>query len=241
MKFKDRAINVDYRLTDLEDDLVSYINAHKDEVIRLKMTNLAQRFYTVPNTITRFCHKLGYEGFVDLKNQLRWELETVQETSSLLKRHYLIETLDLIDPSREEKCIAAFQAAKAVTFFAVGQTGELSKICVNNFYAFDPKFNFIEYPNTVEHKIEQSNRDVFFFVSLSGETIDMLRLAEKAKQKGHIVISLTGLGKNSLSTIADISLFCQIKPEIVEGYDVTDKTPLMIIFNNLFHAYLLTR
>ncbi|MDY4761578.1 MurR/RpiR family transcriptional regulator [Streptococcus thoraltensis] len=238
MKFNDRVLNVENNLTDLEDMIVNYIEKNKEEVSRQKITALADQFYTVPNTLTRLCHKLGYEGFVDLKNNLKQELLSKKSQVYLETDSYIFETIKSIDDKRLKKCITVFKKSKAVTFFAVGQTGELTKICTNNFYAFDPKFNFLEYPNTVNQKIGLAKDEAFFFVSLSGESKETIKLAKKAKSKNQTVISLTGMTKNSLSQIADISLYCYLKEENIDGYDITDKTPIMIVLNRLFHLFL---
>jgi len=202
MKFTERALNFDYKLTELEDDLVEYIIANKEEVVKISITILARQFFSVPNTITRFCHKLEYDGFVDLKSHLTWELE--QENKGVKKSHstksYLLKNLDLIDFKREKRFVEFFNKAKAVTFFAVGQqTGEVTKICIDNFHTLDSKFNFETHPNTVSHKISHSEDEVFFFISLSGETESIKKLAKEAKSAGHVIISLTQLSNNSLS------------------------------------------
>jgi DNA-binding MurR/RpiR family transcriptional regulator len=131
-----------------------------------------------------------------------------------------------------------FNKASSVNFFAVGQTGELTKICVDNFYALNSKFTFLNFPNTVSHKIAHTQNEIFFFVSLSGETKAVLNLASQAKEKQHLVISLTHLVNNSLANLADINLFCYTQPETIDGYNITDKTPLMIILHSLFKRYL---
>lgn len=236
MNFESRAINYDYKLTELEDDLVAYIRRHKREVSETKIISLAQQFYTVPNTITRFCHKLGYEGFSELKAELKHELS--DHTPENPHAALLLKNIALIDKSREAKVMAAFRKARAVNFYAVGQTGLIAKICVDNFYALDDKFLFYTYPNKLQHRMEHAENEIFFFISLSGETESVLKLAQSAKNLGQTVMSLTNLTENTLANLADISLFCYTEKEIVENYDVTDKTPILIVMNSLFHAFL---
>lgn len=241
MNFKERTLNFDYKLTELEDDFVEYILTNKKEAAHIKITVLASKFYCVPNSITRFCHKLGYEGFADLKAELKWEVEREKESKHLSSKDYLLKNIRLIDREREEKCVRLFNEVKTVSFFAIGQTGELSKICVDNFYALDPKFIFTPYPNTVSQRISHGEGEIFFFISLSGESEGVIKLATQAKEKGHYVVSLTHLSKNTLSKISDLTLFCFTESKIVDGYNVTDKTPLMIIMNSLFEKYLESR
>jgi len=237
MNFESRTINFDYKLTELEDDLVDYILKHKEEVVEMKIVHLAQTIYTVPNTITRFCHKLGYKGFSELKAELRHEI-TDKKLPSNPQAALLLKNIDLIDKARETKVISAFKKVKAVNFYAVGQTGLVAKICVDNFYALDDKFLFYTYPNKLRHRMEHAEQEIFFFISLSGETDSVIDLANHAKKLGHTIISLTNLTDNRLAQLSDISLFCYTEKEIVDNYDVTDKTPILIVMHSLFQAFL---
>jgi DNA-binding MurR/RpiR family transcriptional regulator len=237
MNFKSRILNYDYKLTELDDDLAAYILKHKREVSESKIVSLAQEFYTVPNTITRFCHKLGYEGFSELKAELKHELSD-RTSPENPQAALLLKNVALIDKSREAKVVAAFKKAHAVNFFAVGQTGLVAKICVDNFYALDDKFLFYNYPNKLQHRIEHAENEIFFFISLSGETTSVIELTKAAKAKGQLIISLTNLSENTLSALSDIALYCHAKKEVVNHYDVTDKTPVLIIMHSLFQAFL---
>ncbi|MDR0297194.1 MAG: MurR/RpiR family transcriptional regulator [Streptococcaceae bacterium] len=236
MNFKSRTINARYKLTELDRALISHIYSHKREVSETKITSLAKAFFTVPNTITRLCHKLGYDGFSDLKAELKHELSDT--TPENLQAAMLLKNLGLIDKAREAKVVTAFRKARAVNFYAVSQTGLIAKICVDNFYALDDKFLFYTYPNKLLHRIEHADNEIFFFISLSGETESVVKLAEEARAQHQTVVSLTNLTENRLSALADISLFCYTKKESVENYDVTDKTPILIVMNSLFHTFL---
>lgn len=75
-------------------------------------------------------------------------------------------------------------------------------------------------------------------MSLSGEKEQVVELAQEAKAKGHTVVSLTNLSSNHLAKLADINLFCYSPEIIINNYNITDKTPLLIIMNSLFQVYL---
>lgn len=241
MDFLSRTINFGYRLTDLEDELILYILKNKSEVSQIKIVDLANIFYTVPNTITRLCHKLSYSGFSELKNELKHELRYELNQEVFIpdsQREILMRNFELIDPLREEKVIRVLKNAPKVNFYSIGQTAYATRIFVDNFYAIDYKFFFYHYANELRHRIENALSEVFFFVSLSGEKSQILELAEYAKEKDNVVISLTGLSSNSLSKIADIRLYCYSPEEMINNYNITDKTPLLIIMNSLFHNYI---
>ncbi|MCA9747178.1 MAG: MurR/RpiR family transcriptional regulator, partial [Lactococcus sp.] len=182
-----------------------------------------------------FCKKLGYENFSEFKINLKQELTTPESMNA--HKHILLKNFDLIDKEREMKVVQLMQRAKSVNFYALDQTGLLTKMYVKSLFALDDKFQFYEYQQEMKKKILSSSHEVFFFVSLSGETPSVLELAELAKSRNHKLISLTNLTENSLVQIADIPLYCLTQKEEVNGYDTTDKTPLLLVLQSLYYTY----
>ncbi|MEY8458022.1 MurR/RpiR family transcriptional regulator [Lactococcus ileimucosae] len=235
LSFQERIRNKENRLTELEEDLADYILKHKEEVSQTKIVILSQKFYTVPNTITRFCKKLGYDNFSEFKINLKQELAIPEATSP--HKEILLKNFDLIDKEREMRVVQLMQKAKFVNFYALDQTGLLTKMYVKSLFALDNKFQFFEYQQEMKKKILSSSSELFFFVSLSGETPSVLELATLAKEKKHKIVSLTNLKENRLVQLSDISLFCLTEEEEVNGYDTTDKTPLLLILQSLYYTY----
>ncbi len=233
--FQERVKNKENKLTELEEDLVDYILKNKEAVSQTKIVILSQRFYTVPNTITRFCKKLGYENFSEFKMNLKQELTTPEVMNT--HKNILLKNFDLIDQERELKVVQLMQKARNVNFYALDQTGLLTKMYVKCLFALDDKFQFFEYQQEMKKKILNSSHEIFFFVSLSGETPSVLELAELAKSRNHKLISLTNLTENSLVQIVDIPLYCLTQKEEVNGYDTTDKTPLLLVLQSLYYSY----
>ncbi|GAB2027847.1 MurR/RpiR family transcriptional regulator [Lactovum odontotermitis] len=237
MDFKHKVLNYRYCLTELEEELADYIVQNREEVAQMKIVTLASQLYTAPNTITRFCHKLGYDGFTELKVELKNELYVPQKNDF---ENILLKNLEIINPQKEEKIIRLFQKCSKVNFFALEQGIIIAKACTEHFYTLTDKFRFYFYENELVKRIEEEKESVFFFISLSGEKDVILKMAKLAKEEGHKVVSLTNLTENSLAEIADISLYCYAYKSFYRHFDVTDKTPLMIIMNSLYRHYLET-
>lgn len=236
MKFKDRVLDRSYVLTDIEEEIISYIEQQISEIDSIKISQLAKQFFTVPNTITRMSHKLGYSGFSELKHAIKYEQESTNEIYSDYKQ-MLTQTFDLIDSERENKICDFMKDSRRIHFYSIGQTAYVTKIIVDNFYSIDYKSYFYNYPNELEHTINHGENELFFFISLSGEKQQILSLAEKAHNKGHVVFSLTNLSNNSLARLADQRLFCYSPEERIDEYNITDKTPILLIMNSLFRSY----
>lgn len=70
----DQMINDEF--TNGEEVIIDYILNHLNEVENITITQLATRSYTSNATIIRLCHKLGFQGFKQLKIALLKEKES---------------------------------------------------------------------------------------------------------------------------------------------------------------------
>ncbi len=234
LSFEDRSRNEAYRLTFNEEELVEYIKNNKHEVSQIKIITLAEIMSVAPNTVTRFCYKLGYESFAELKLLLNYEtrVNSYEDYQQIINKNF-----ELIDKERELKAANIMSKAQGVNFYAKDQTGLILKGSVQNFFAKDNKFQFFEYESDIIRRIKSTINETFFLVSLTGESRSVVDIAKYAKAKGHKVITLTNLSDNTLSKLSDVSLYCYTEVKHVNDYNVTDKTPLMIIMYSLYLTF----
>ncbi|WP_040203548.1 MurR/RpiR family transcriptional regulator [Neobacillus jeddahensis] len=237
MKFIERVHKFEYKLNDTDDQIIEYIEQNKQSFVSQSIQSLAANLYTVPNTITRLSKKLGYDGFSHLKNSIKEELESTKapEDSS----YSLIQkTFELIDMERIETTAKILHDAKHVLFFGVGDTADFCEIMVRNLrVGGKTAIHYIHRHETV-HMIDQMNQqDVLFLISLSGETPQTLEIAKRASEKGIPIISLTHFTRNSLQEVAVINLYCFTPKKIKNGYNITDRTPIMILLQALSQYY----
>lgn len=237
MNFEERRRLFESHFTDLEDDICDYISANKTQIQDVKIIELARQFYTVPNTITRLCHKLQYTGFLELKKSLCQESSDSQAGQETTYLDFVHKNVDLIKQIEHKKVIELFRKSKQVIIFAVGSTAFVAKIFVDTLNAVENKFYFIEYEHELRKQVNQKEKKTILFISLTGETEPGLQLAKDAKSLGHQVISLTHFADNSLSKVADLELYCISPKRTYDGSNVTDKLPLLIVLERLFTSY----
>lgn len=238
MHFEERIHKFEYKLNDTDDQIIEYILQNKSEFVTKSIQSLAAAFYTVPNTITRLSKKLGYDGFSHLKNSIKDEIDTssvVNEESS----YYLIQkTFELLDMEQIEKITKLIHDAKHVLFFGVGDSADFCEIMVRNLRVAGKGAEFSIHRHEVLHRIEEMNKhDVLILISLSGETEQVLEMAEQAKQRGITIVSLTHFSRNSLEKLASFNLYCYSPKKVMNGYNITDKTPLMVVLQAISQFY----
>lgn len=91
----------------------------------MSIQSLAASLYTVPNTITRLCKKLGYDGYSHLKNSLKEELHTELKGQDMVENSLYTtvqKTFDLMDMDKIKLVTRLLREAKNILFFGVGDS-----------------------------------------------------------------------------------------------------------------------
>jgi DNA-binding MurR/RpiR family transcriptional regulator len=238
MRFEERIHKYEYKLNDTDDQVVEYILKNKQDFVTKSIQSLAATLYTVPNTITRLSKKLGYSGFSHLKNSIKDELDSTDGEKKDSSYYFIQKTFELLDMDQIETTAKMLQDAKHVLFYAVGDTADFCRMMVRNLRVVGKTSEYSIHRHEMLHMIEEMNKqDVLFLISLSGETPQVLELAEKAVQRNIPIISLTHFSRNSLQKLASINLYCYAPKKEKNGYNITDRTPAMIVLQTLSQIY----
>lgn len=238
MRFEERVRKYEYKLNDTDDQIIDYILNNKQAFVHWSIQSLAAELYTVPNTITRLSKKLGYEGFSHLKNAIRDEIEANAAPQENSAYFCIQKTFELLDPEVIEIAAKMIHDAKRVLFFAVGDTAPFCELMVRNLRVSGKAAEFSIHRHEVIHAIEQmTTHDVLFLISLTGETKQVLEMAKIAQEKRVPIVSLTHFHANSLQMMAAVHLYCYAPKKVKNGYNITDRTPVMIVLQALSQYY----
>lgn len=240
MQFYERVKKHEHKFTDTEDMIIEYIRNNKGEVVKISIQSLADKFFTVPNTIVRLCKKMEYDGFSQLKNNLKDEIKEKNKEFNHGFESNIKKTLELIDYEKIDRVADIIRKSRSIIIYGIGQNIPLCEIlakeirvCHNNVYYYSQRHEAI-------HDIRRlGEQDMFFALSLSGNTTDVIEAAKIAKAKGCKVVALTHVCENQLQQIADISLYFYSTTREVNGYDISDKVPIMIIMRAIIEQYWL--
>ncbi|MGW9019010.1 MurR/RpiR family transcriptional regulator [Priestia megaterium] len=238
MLFEDRIQKFEYKLNDTDDQIIEYILKNKQEVVKLSIQRLAANLYTVPNSIIRLSKKLGYDGYSQLKNSLKEEVNEAKEAKEESLQFNIKRTFSLIDIEKIAIVVKMLYEAKRVLFFGVGDTALFCEMMVKNLKIAGKQSDFYIHRHEAIYGINELEKDdVLFLLSLSGETEQVLEMAELGKSKKIKIITLTHFNRNSLQKLGDVNLYCYAPKQMLKGHNVTDKTPLMIIVRTLSEYY----
>lgn len=238
MLFEERIQKFEYKLNDTDDQIIGYIVKNKREVVNLSIQSLAANLFTVPNTITRLSKKLGYDGYSQLKNSIKEEIHVKEEGQADDLHLNIHKTFNLVDMDKIAMVSKIIYDAKHVLFFGVGDSAPFCEMMVKNLKVVGKHSEFYIHRHEVVHEINQLKEgNVLFLISLSGETPQVLEMAELGKSNGLTLISLTHFNRNSLQKVANVNLYCYAPKKILNGYNVTDKTPIMMVLRILSEHY----
>lgn len=205
-----------------ENDLYiwQYISAHRKECEKLSIDDLAMRCHVSRTTILRFSKRLGLKGYTELKVYLRIDNQHYQYKQTGLELVYQ-RYQEYMKEIKEKDMTAIIQMiAHSQNIYTYG-TGT-----IQNNVASELKRSFL-IVNKLFFNIQSTNEtdafegiitshDLIIMISYSGENQRAIEFAKKLKMKGVPMITITATQNNTLSHLADESLYVEV-PNILNS------------------------
>lgn len=224
-------------LNELEMTVYQYILKNKEKAGHMKIRELAEEAHVSTTTILRFCKKMGCSGYSEfkvqfkmyLKNQIEPETDIdISNLTDYLKRFKTEDYMKTID-----QAALMLQQSSSIIFIGVGTSGMLAKygsryfsnvgwlsLCIDD--PFTPVFG--------EHQEET----VVVALSVSGETEQVLGMANGLKTKGCRLISITNTPNCTLARMSDcnISYYMPVR-KTARYFNITLQAPVVTILEIL--------
>jgi RpiR family transcriptional regulator, carbohydrate utilization regulator len=207
----------------------TYILQHTEDVVHLTIEELAVRSKSSYATITRFCRRLGYSGYKQLKSNLISDViwnkgvddlisnlsvsidtstEIIAEKIYALAQNVLEDSHKIIDVPVIEAVVQKLIHAGSIYVIGAGASGISAR------YAYSKLFR-IGLPCTSEldstlysMRVSLMNdRDVLLAISSSGRTENILKAVTLAKKNRVTVVSLSDFAISPLTKISDYNLY----------------------------------
>ncbi|WP_057913800.1 MurR/RpiR family transcriptional regulator [Peribacillus muralis] len=241
-KFLDQFGNRLANLTPTEKQVLYYIDQHVDEAKNLSLTEIAKVNNVSTTTIVRLAHKLGLEGFSELKYLLKTSDYQQTTVNSLPFVHYkeeFIAALETIQIKDLDKLSEKIKNAKRVIVIGVG----LSKMLAEYFSKLLMQTNKQTHYTYESHMIDLlpnmiKPNDMVFFISTSGETKTLIQAAEKLSFQVVETAAITNSSDSTLGKLVKTNLSMTVEKVNFAGYDITARSTLMLLIDLLFESYL---
>ncbi len=226
-------------MTKAEKKVADFILQNPKEVRFMSITDLADACNVGLTSVFRFCKMLKLQGYQDFKVQLALSLsEPEQEQEALpayvtssdtvesaaqkiMQSHINAITESYAMMSGQALCLAADYIRKAdqVRFFGVGGSMLTAMEGMYKFLHIMPNVYCL---SDVHMQIMASStlneHDVAILISHSGESKEIVHMAQKARESGAKTICITRYAKSPLTEFAHIVLLCGgYEPPLQEG------------------------
>ncbi|MEI5989750.1 hypothetical protein A5881_001243 [Enterococcus termitis] len=217
MSFNDLLHQNYNQLSETDFAISKFIMENKNEIGNLGVTVFAKKSLSSKSSVIRFSQKLGFTGYSEMKNYLKWEasadpsnekhssfftqtLQDVEETLKYIREADWTELYQVI-----EKCARIFVISTGVT--QQNQAAELQRMFLligKPVQVIPGSADSVEFKRIVEQLAEN---DVIFLLSLSGENRSLDGILNILKIKRALIVSITNFKSNWLSGQATYNLY----------------------------------
>ncbi len=243
MTFEERIYEQEFKLNDTDDSIIEYVRTHRSDLQELSIHNIAKALYVAPNAIMRVAKKLGYSGFSELKFSLQQEdnpadYQTVEKRVLDKIPQNIVKTLDVLDEATMAELVNTMLHAPKIVFAGVGESVYFCELFGKYLRCLDQKVEYYPQIHDIEYAVAHcAAGDLLVTISASGNTERLIALSQKAAEQGVQTACITHYGKNPLSEACALQLCFWGEKRIANGYNVTDRSGLMMLIRLVCEAY----
>jgi RpiR family transcriptional regulator, carbohydrate utilization regulator len=241
-----------------ESKVARVILADPDRATSSSIAALAKAAGVSEPSVNRFCKRFNAAGFPDFKLKLAKALvsgvrfvnrnvDPGDDVSSYTPKIFdstinnLAMVRDRISHNIVNQVVDTLIQAKRIYFFGLGASGSVARDAENKFFRFNLPVSF--HDDVLMQRMLASTGgtgDVFFFISHTGRTKEVVEVAEIAKANGSTVIGLTA-PDSPLATISSVTLDVEVPENTDEYMPMTSRIVHLVILDVLATGVTLRR
>lgn len=212
-----------------ERTIIDFILEKQEKIKNYSTKMIGDETYTAPSTVIRIAHKLGFQGWSDLKEAYLDEViylnnhfqeidpnypftnqDTMMQIAHKITQLHIEsakDTASLIHHDTLQKAIQILRKANVVKVFAIANLNFIGEEFVFKLNRIHKKA-YIEpvQDNQFQDAIMTTSDECAICLSYSGETPTLLKTANFLRENKVPIIAITSFGKNSLSDLATVTL-----------------------------------
>lgn len=211
----------------LERDVINYLFEQREQIEGQTMKQIAEATYTHPSILSRVAAKLGFSGWLDLKEQFLEEIDYLNRHFSSIDANYpfaaedqlmmiankmgtlkqmtINDTLSLLKHEDLERATMMLKQAKHIKVFSVIHNLILCHDFQSKMKRIGKQVSLCEFDAEFEATYSDESTCAIV-ISYSGESNHLLGLIPLLKERNVPVLALTSLGENTISQHADCIL-----------------------------------
>ncbi len=215
-----------------EKRIADYVLEHEDEILYTPLASLAENAGTSEATAVRFCKKLGFRGIKEFKVFLGTVRSsgsdknscTFGDSDSTIFEKVFRNSMRALEYSFKStsyetlsKVSDYINASSNILVFGVGGSAIAVEFVAREITRIGKKiFSYTDSYSIRQFNADFASSDLVLIVSRSGETEDLVRIAEKAGRQGAAVVAITGAEKSKLTEISDTAIIVS-EEQLIDG------------------------
>ncbi|RFA35634.1 RpiR family transcriptional regulator [Virgibacillus dokdonensis] len=240
-------------LSQSERYLLEFIHEHMDEIADMSIVTLSEQANVSTATIVRLMKKMGYNGYTSFKYRLKQDKQMLDTNDSLgdidddikqvIKKNEeeVLRTIQLQSIGQMEDVVQKIYNAKRIYIFSRGFSEMIAKEMMIKLQALDKICETHEDPNIIRVKSRKVTKDdIAIFVSLNGETVELVEACQNLNIRQVTTITLTTKIDSSLSHLSDMTLLgYKTEHSLFPEYEVRSRLSLNVIARILLDSYVI--
>ncbi|OSB09338.1 MurR/RpiR family transcriptional regulator [Paraclostridium bifermentans] len=244
-----------FKVTKSDKILIEYIKNNIEDVFYKPISQIAKESNIGEATITRFSKKMGFSGLQDFKVTLAQEISSLSRSRNIINSNIennepvidtakkllatnistLESTVDIINGSEIHKSAQLIINAKRIYFIGIGYSGIIAQDSNYKFMriglnclSFDSSHTMIMMASIMQ------KGDLVIAISHSGETEEIIKTVEMAKQNEVDIISITKKKESSLKSTSDIHLEYISEETLLETGSISSKLAQIFLIDLIY-------
>lgn len=224
-----------------ERKIFEYVVRNMDEVKDMQIRALAAACFVSTTTIMRFARKLGFSGYREFSESLRFASRTAERSelpSVLWKQTYseeylknIIESVRVLTADKIERFTRALASDPHVYCYGAGMDQEVARFAYRLLASLGYRASCPTDRFEVKAALDRlRDGDVALLVSMTGEDREVIEFAERA-QAAHrpVVATITHSANNTLQSLSSIDFYVFVERVVFKGQELSSRASMMAI------------
>ncbi|MCL2598787.1 MAG: MurR/RpiR family transcriptional regulator [Firmicutes bacterium] len=241
-KFIDKFSEDMPNLRHLEKSVLYFVDKNLQRASKLALAELAEVTNVSTTTIVRMCKNLHLNGYAHFKIIMQECLAEGESPKSSFLQCYQEDIWGAMHGQSEERLqevAGIVLGAERVVIISVGLTKMIGEYLSKLFMQVGRPSIYLYESHLIELVANDlTAKDVVIFLTSSGETKTLIRVAEKLMHSHIRMVVISNSADSTLAKFCSHRIGGNTKKSCFSGYDVSTRTTLMIYIDLLFESFL---
>lgn len=247
-----------YEFTSSEKRVADFILSSGDQAAHLSISDLAEKCGVSDATISRFCRRLGYQGFAEFKlslanaavrvspegKLLTGEIQPEDSLEDVSRKIYVADmeaithTMEVLEPESVHRAVELMTKARRVYCMGSGGSMLIAMETAHLFSTVSPKFTAVNDSHMQAMTVATATEeDVVLYFSYSGSTVAMVEAMKLAGEQNVPVILITRFPHSPGAEMASAVLQCGANEDPLQAGSVPVRIAQLYIVDVIFSEY----